>query len=462
MATILTQPDALSLSSNLKKFEISTLLNITFKLYKGELLLLDEAYSPSPAGNITIDVASIVNSCLSFSLPTTDVFVQNSVLGNFVAHIDNITVPFKVIRAGVENLSETPSNFFTSNFLTWQPQVKAVSYIQPEWLSYYAVVASKLKVRLYFTDDSSSVFQIADLTAGNCYSFNMQMQHIFSLSPIEKYGSFDVWVEDNQGNRLTYVQRYTLADSYTLDDVFLFENSLGGIDTVCLQGAHSFVPESTYSVAEYSEIYSQLDGIDIRYYGKNSGIKSKQEITWLWDFVKSKGYNRYFLDKGIIKKIVLSSSEIKDTSLDDVKSFEIKYRYAADSGLLNNERFGELPPVLQIPADGQLFFLAPRLVEFPAAEINDALLFPVQSPFSETWQKISFGALAEKLGSLPGGSVKEVYQSTINLPTIGKENILYIVCSNEIDAEIYIYENGQYRQVTWNYNNINIINGGQA
>ena len=60
--------------------------------------------------------------------------------------------------------------------------------------------------------------------------------------------------------------------------------------------------------------------------------------------------------------------------------------------------------------DGEVFFLAPRLVEFPDAVLDASLLLPVQSPFSESWSKLSVSALSSYLLS----QVNEKYESLVH------------------------------------------------
>ena len=67
-----------------------------------------------------------------------------------------------------------------------------------------------------------------------------------------------------------------------------------------------------------------------------------------------------------------------------------------------------------------------------------------------------------KWKSLTDSFVTETHLSTITLPTIGQENVLYMIGENSNTSEIYIYEKDHYKQITWNYNNLEIINGGHA
>lgn len=404
MATLLKYPDALSMVSNLKKFEVSSFTDIRFKLFQGAALLIDESFSPSTDGRIVIDVSEVIFNELRFKLPTTDIFHQDEIIKPFTAHIDSVITNFSVIRCGVENLATTPASFLTGNFLTWQPQTKQVSETQPEWLSYYATVPGTVKVKFYLEDGSTSIKVLATIPANTCYSVNVNFTHIMKLETASKYGFFDVWIENGASERLTYQQRYLYKAKEMLDEHFLFENSLGGIDTAILSGDSVFSPEIEHIEGEYNQESEQLDGAISRLYQKETGWKSKEEARWLWDFFQSK--RKYKVQSGAIKKITLSESSVTDSSLEDMKSYSFTYRIADDKGLLNISRSTDpLPSNIEITTPAGLFFLTPRLNELLDFS-EDIGIIPIQSPYKEQWYKISLGYIkqwiADSIDTVPG------------------------------------------------------------
>ncbi|MDP3387718.1 MAG: hypothetical protein Q8S24_10815 [Eubacteriales bacterium] len=393
MATIITHPDTLSLSSNLKRFEIAASSEVRFILSQGETVLIDETYQPNPEGRIVIDVKEVINGKLTTQLPSGDIYRQTKIVKTFQSNINGQTVEFTAIKAGVENLTETPGLFLTANWLTWQPQVKKVAFNQPEWLSYYSTINSVVKVRFHLKDGTSVIHTLHNIASGNCYSYNMQFSYIMGLIPGEKYGYYDVFVESLTGTRLTYIQRYIYRQEECNDEYYIFLNSIGGIDTAALTGESSFVPEIEYLTGSYDDLSVQLPSKTIRKFEKNSGWIPKLESQWLFDLLRS--HSVFKLASGVLKKITISESSVEDTSQEDMKSFTFTYRMANDTGLLNVFRsMDPLPENLEIdiPTTG-LFFLAPRLVEFDSAEPDDNLLFPVQSPFQQVWKKFSWGAI---------------------------------------------------------------------
>lgn len=405
MATIITQPASLSLSANLGRFEIAASSEVSFKLSQGGSTIIDESFTPNAAGRVIIDIKDVVRNNLALDLPTTDIFQQTSIAKIFTAEIDELAdVVFTVIRGGVENLSETPSNFLLANWLTWQPQAKQVSNNQPEWLTYYAPTAAVVKVKFYLANDTTSIITLHSPAAGTCYTYNMQFAYIMTLQAGNKYGYYDVWVENEAQQRVSYIQRYIYRALESIDEHFVFENSLGGLDTAVMTGESTFAPDIQHNEGVYDEVSSQLDSVVSRLYTKNTGWKPKPEADWLFDFFNSK--SKYKVNSGTLRKIVIVESPVDDTSSEDLKSFEFKYKYSTDLGLLNLSRSMDAPAAnLEITTPEGLFFLAPRLVDLPSAEIDPTLIFPVQSPYLQEWKKITYQQLIDEIDKSIGEGV---------------------------------------------------------
>ena len=111
--TILQQPDVLSLSGNIAPFRINSASPVLFTLRQGSEEILSHRYAPGQDGYITIDIRDIVHARLSFLLQeSSTVYVQPSLAATFTAVIDGTEVNFRVVRAGVDRLTDTiPRNF---------------------------------------------------------------------------------------------------------------------------------------------------------------------------------------------------------------------------------------------------------------------------------------------------------------------------------------------------------------
>jgi len=459
MATILQQPDQYSFAGNVKNVIVSTQTKIIFKLKYGSAILIESSYYPDLESRVVIDIKKILLDSLISLLPDT---VEHSTADypQFSFTIDDsIEHSFYAFDGGID--TSVYSSWFNENFLTWQPQTSYVTWNQPQYLSYIALQICNLKIKGYFSDGTDQTVTFGAFTANKINTANLQ----FSSLPTKFAGKqpqyVDVWTENAQGARLSFIQRFVLKNSSSDDNYFIFKNSLGGWDSVVFSGTlknEALSEVKTFSQEDTTNEY-QVDLTEK--YSKSTGyFLSEQHRVWITEFFKTS--ERYFLShRGIFEKITVLSSSI-NSQKSNPSSYNFTFSLARSSKYLNLSRNNNPEAPLEIidPA-GDLFFLAPRLSQFSSAEINNSLLIPVQSPYSESWQKLNLGTLIDSLGSY-SGHIKELYISTIYLPTIGKENVLYIVGDSDLNREIFIYENGQYKQITWNYNNIEIINGGQA
>ena len=408
MATIIQKPDTLSLSRNLKELIISTSSEISLQLLKGDSMLLEETYLPDVNNRVHVDLADIVTSTLSLTMPSGDAVStsQSSVYSDFTVKVDGTSVAeFTAVRSGVERFSDTAANFLTANWLTWQPQVKEVLHDQPEWLTYYPASGScACYARFYYTDGTSGEIKVCDVS--QCVSINTRFSKLWALdeSGKERYGVIDVYIKDAQGLRLTYVQRYVLCSQGALDEVYLCENSLGGLDTFRFYGDRKLVPEIGYTSQLLDNSYTAADPDLSRKWSQNTGMLTGRECEWCWELFRSSA--AYHLCRGTILPIVLDASSVEKSAMSVLAAYSFDYRYASDLGLLNVVRSENLPEVVEISGpDAEVFFLTPRLNEFPSAVLSDDLIIPVQSPYEESWYTLSVGGLKSALLS----SVETIY-----------------------------------------------------
>ncbi|MEY8587949.1 hypothetical protein [Phocaeicola sartorii] len=395
---ILTQPAALSLSGNIEKIRISTSEDISFVLSKGNKEILSAVYTPSVDHQISIDIRDIVESQLSFTLKDQKTaYVQTSIFADFIAKVNDQTINFRVIRSGVDRLAATAVNFVTANFLTWQPQIKRVTYYTPEFLTYYATVACNLKVKAYFTDKEGKVTTeeklMCSMLAGNAYTIPVQYAVICELYNSKLPSFYDVWVENTSSNRLTYIQRYVADNLITEEEQWiLFENSLGGIDTFRAYGQSEFTGNHTHNIAEIDDVSQEYRVDTERTFQKSTGYLDKNQRKWLLDFFPAQV--KYIYLGNYLRSIVVTEDDTAYTDKELPSEYKFTYKYADARSYLNLPRADQLPDELNIyvPSLGS-FTIPPRLVEFPSQPLSEGVLFPVQQPFSEEWATTNIGAV---------------------------------------------------------------------
>lgn len=399
--TILQQPDPLSLSGNIKEFRIGTTTTISFRLLQGGEEIVARSYEPGADGIVIINIRDIIHDRLSFLFSNTSiVYEQTKIVSAFIAQISGTEVEFTAVRCGVDMLAETPSNFLIRNFLTWQPNVKPVTYYSPEFLTYYAVRECQVKLHAYFTDESAAVISqseitLADLTEGKAYTIPLQYASVAEKLGNKMPAYYDVWVEDVGGERLSYTQRYYASDMKSETEQWvLFENSLGGIDTFRAYGSTAFTGEHTHNIAEIDDVSLEYRVDIARKFQKDTGYLNRKERAWLLDFFPS--LKKYLYTGSYIRSIIVVESNVTYTDKELPSNYTFTYKFADAKPFLNLQRTDVPTGALEIvvPEVGS-FTVPPRLIEFPRLPLSEGALFPVQDPYSEVWSVTTTGSVSD-------------------------------------------------------------------
>ena len=410
MIQVLLYPDALSMVGSMNAFEIfsTSKADVVFALrYKGSSAnIVQHTYTPNDKNRITLSVKDIILPLLSFEVKdSSEPYAQPNIMKSFVATLYEVgsegskkEFTFSVIRAGVDRLSDSATNFLKNNFLTWQPQVKAVTYYSPEFLTYYATATSVMKCKAYMWNgtayEEKEVVLMNHMNAGTVYTVPVQYAIIAkkiggSIQP----SYYDIWVEQD-GKRVTYIQRYYASDMKSEEEEwFLFENSLGGVDCFRAYGNSENTAEHTHNVAEIEEDSEEYRVDTTRKFKKNTGFLDKKERQWLLDFFPSLG--KYVYHGNSLRKITVTESDVNYEAKELPSNYTFTYKYSDARPYLNLTRsdasdFKQMD--IHLPEIGN-FTIAPRLVEFPRQLLSGGVLFPVQEPYSETWGVTTADAL---------------------------------------------------------------------
>lgn len=397
--TFIQKPDNLCLSRNIPKVIVSSEDVFSFELKKGEDVLFSASYTPDKNNRAEIDIREIVHTSLSFTLKEqTTSYVQSNLVADFTISLNSgeLTASFRAIRAGVDRSSVDAAIFLKANFLTWQPQVKKVTYSTPEYLTFYAVSDCVVRLKAYFNEGeetTSEEIELYNASAGSAYTLPMEYAVIAAKFDSRFPSFYDVWVEDTVGARLTYVQRYVASDILSeREHWILFENSLGGIDTIRAYGQCDFTADHTHNIAVIDEVSTEYSVDTERIFEKSTGFLTPQERTWLLDFLPSA--QKYIFAGNALRPIVVTEDNTAYTEEDLPSEYTFSYKYADATPLLNITRAEELPEVLDIKVpDLGSFSIPPRLIEFPSLNLSEGALFPVQHPFSENWAVTTAGEL---------------------------------------------------------------------
>ena len=388
---------------------------VSFILKKGTATLLEQSYEPGPDKMVTIDVREVVESQLSYTLDTAqEIYSQNTIFADFTTTIDGTSHSFRAIRCGIADLADTPGNWLKSHFLTWQPKVKEVTYYSPEWLTYYAISDCTVKAKATFPDNSSSTTSLKGMTAGECVTLNLQYAIVAKLFG-NKYPSYlEVYAEAG-GARLSVSQFYKFTDIHSEDEQwFLFENSLGGMDTFRAHGVNRLQAEHGHLIAELDENLSEYDVETDRKFVKNTGFLDDYSRRWLLDFFPSRA--KYIYEASMIRRIIVTESDATYTSNDLPSSYTFTYRLSEISRYLNlirNEK--ELPDNLMVPnLSSPDFIFPPRLAELPRQELGEGVLFPAFDPHNPKASVATFGSIHDTIRNSIIKELGDTWRAIVN------------------------------------------------
>ncbi len=417
MSTVIDYPDSLSFSGNLKKFSVTAAAEVIFVLKKGETEILNENYQPDASGLLTIDVKAIVERLLEVTVPATSdqVTEQTSGVADFTASIDSTDINFRVIKGGVLELVETASSWLTGHFLTWQPQTKYTLQTQPEWLGIYPIENGDLVIKVFYTTGNYDA-TYASLLKDKLYSINVNFGVVaawLAAAPQSQTQTFLAWdisyVVPGTGVTIP-VHRYQLCHPSDAEFVYIWANSLGGIDSVSFTGYQ----EEDYKLQHLNALYEdetifEYDTKQAREIRQSTGYLTDIERRWIADFFYSR--TKYVLrSDGALKRIAVVSSKMISVNKDDEFDLEFTYRLTEDLQYLNLDI---LPASLPAPVDLDDFFLTSLLAGLPDATYASNLLMAVQSPYALGWRKLS-------LSQLWGGALPTLVDGTSIFYSRGK------------------------------------------
>ena len=417
MAGVIQKPDNLSLSGNINKFILAGNQPVSFVLKKGDTVLLESEYIPGADNLLDIDVRDVIESSLTYKLDASNGFyLQTNLASNFTAIIDSNSYSFRVIRGGVANLADTAANWLKLHFLTWQPRVKEVTYYSPEWLTYYAVEDCTAKLKATYPNKSTKIITLGTCVAGHATTINLQYSVVAGKLGNTYPSYYEVWTEKAGGTKLSESQVYAFSDPISEDEGwYLFENSLGGLDTFRASGTNNLNAEHEHNIATFGDIREEYQVDTERKYVKNTGYLDEYSRRWLLDFFPSKA--KYIYEATAIQKIVVTESNATYVSNELPSSYTFTWQLAEVSTYLNlikNE--SDIPDNLVAPdLSSPDFILPPRLAEFPRVQLTEGVLIPAFDPFNPKPTVTTYGAihnaiknavvkeLEDEIGNIGGG-----------------------------------------------------------
>jgi len=198
-------------------------------------------------------------------------------------------------------------------FMTWCPNNKKIEFPYSEEYLHYLVISAttlNLKVKCYYsdgTDQTLTVLTSAGVAAKQIHRipagyFQLDIGANFTIPAGESVTKYDLWLEDQDDIVISEVRTYISDPVYFRNNrEFIFENSMGGFDTIRCRGETEYNVDT--SAVETESILPDYWGlssfdkkgkfaIDLNYMRDGSvvrtGYLTKAELLWLKELFLSK------------------------------------------------------------------------------------------------------------------------------------------------------------------------------
>ncbi|UHG93386.1 DUF5977 domain-containing protein [Spirosoma oryzicola] len=201
----------------------------------------------------------------------------------------------------------------TRQFLTWQPDEKIVSLHQPEFL-YFLLNCSpvpatiNLRIQVNYPNGNSDVRTLSTLSGASINQVVCVPVGMYPNGLGYDVASYDVWLSDGANNRISQVRTFVIDSTEQAQERFiLFENSLGGFDTLRILGQGSLATTVQRITVETDPQSTAIDAAQLRVIQ----IESDQSLTVSTGYFSSQAgaWARYLNELLLSKSIYLVTAK---------------------------------------------------------------------------------------------------------------------------------------------------------
>lgn len=337
MLKIVSSPQNINYSLSLPPLEVLTdKTEITVELRDTKdlaTIIISEVYSPFDTTTpIVLKFAGLIDDLLSVSLPAGDkVTVQENAVATYEVTIKAGTeAPLKstfTVLKGFYYRQPVDLEFITStSWLNIAILPQTVKTHQPVYLTAYPDVKVTVKVDCVFEDDTTMSVTYATLDAFKLQTLDVSA-YLIQQNSTKSLRQYTVYAVDAANKLILRKQVFTVEQyDHYIHDFFVFQNRLGGFDSLVMSGEEKQVFKNETSTAIMQEEYIvEYAGNLSRSVKKNTGyIRSRQHRQLLIDFIFSK--QRYHVLDGAFRQINLRDPTI-DPTKNTLNDFDIEFSY---------------------------------------------------------------------------------------------------------------------------------------
>lgn len=318
------------------------------------VVILQEQIMPDAEGKATIKIKNLLINYLKVEKPNVSDFKQPMAV-RLIQLLDgsgSISKFFYVVKGGLLIPYQNQHTydyelFFQTNILSWTPSEHRVKHREPFFINYLHTYAtsSQLRVRYYFknalnatiTGEYTLVNFLKVLDHPVLYTVNASISRIYEHVTQLENGEVDLFAVElfvsKNDVQVSNTQRLLLSNRYDEnDDVFGYENTLGGFETIRLFGQLSQQDNhktNSHLDDEFRLIEHETQPLQV--FRKESGYFAKEsERKWLSEFLLSnyrwhlRFDDIYYM---VFERIVVLSTK-SETKPNEINNFEFTFRFS--------------------------------------------------------------------------------------------------------------------------------------
>ena len=284
--TIIQQPAAKSLTSEMKDFIVESDIDIHFEILLNNDVILDELYTPDISNRI--HVKALGEFCENYLKGEFDTEVQSEVSKTFKFRINNVVAGNSLVLLCRAKSNQSSEAWFTDRFLNIQYRKKITVPNAKEFVTAFLNnVKNKVYAQLTYQDNGlkRSVRKVVYTGNGKFYTVDVSFSKVASLFPeIPERAIIDYNISLHESD--ADIQFIVDWETYLSAKTFLYLNSFGVPESLVCRGEifRKGIPSFTGA---------KIDGIEHKY-------NIRRDDTFEVSFGKIYAQNDYLLFREMI------------------------------------------------------------------------------------------------------------------------------------------------------------------
>lgn len=350
MLKIISKPAALNYTKSLPPIVFTSDHDeVTVQILDNGVELIKENYNPFNSDTpVVVKYARLIHDQQKINIPGADrVTVQDQGVRTYTVQITDTDSAEEIIFVAIKGFyyrQPLDLDFYTAyNWLNVGILPQSVKTHQPVYLTAHPAEPIVVKVDCVFENGTTGTFEFARLVSGKLQTLDVSPYLVQQLS-FDKLAQYTIYGNSSAGKLVLRKQVYSVDHFNPLiHDFFVFENRLGGFDSLVMSGELKDTFKNNPSNALFDDYVIEYATNPTRTILKNTGyIQSRQHRQLLIDF--SFSINRYHVLNGALRRINLKESSLDFTN-NNLNEFDIEFSYS--DSLLAYPQIEQSPNFLQ-------------------------------------------------------------------------------------------------------------------